>query len=48
MAKRVFDQVEDCKENIFHSKDRVEIKQARFTINNKLFEIQYENVIKKI
>ncbi|CAG8795837.1 17851_t:CDS:2, partial [Racocetra persica] len=44
MAKRVFDQVEICKENIFHKDDKVEIKQARFTINDKPFEIQYRKV----
>ncbi|CAG8562154.1 4079_t:CDS:2 [Scutellospora calospora] len=44
IAKLVFDQVEICKENIFHKDDKVEIKQARFTINDKLFEIQYEKV----
>ncbi|CAG8632812.1 7705_t:CDS:2 [Racocetra fulgida] len=41
IAKRVFDQVKDCKENIFHNDDKVEIKQARFTVNNKPFEIHY-------
>jgi len=44
MAKRVFDQVEICKKNIFHKDDKVEIKQARFTINDKTFEIQYGKV----
>ncbi|CAG8719233.1 8289_t:CDS:2, partial [Racocetra fulgida] len=41
MAKRVFDQIKDYKENIFHNDDKVEIKQARFTVNNKPFEIHY-------
>ncbi|CAG8663308.1 21468_t:CDS:2 [Gigaspora rosea] len=44
MAKRVFDQVEICKKNIFHKDDKVEIKQACFIINNKPFEIQYRKV----
>ncbi|CAG8537027.1 11128_t:CDS:2 [Dentiscutata heterogama] len=43
-AKCVFDQVKICKENIFHKDDKVEIKQACFTINDKLFEIQYGKV----
>ncbi|CAG8716582.1 1849_t:CDS:1, partial [Dentiscutata heterogama] len=37
IAKYVFDQVEICKENIFHKDDKVEIKQTRFTINDKSF-----------
>ncbi|CAG8686163.1 5505_t:CDS:2, partial [Racocetra persica] len=44
MTKRVFDQVEICKENIFHKDDKVEIKQAHFIVNDKLFEIQYRKV----
>ncbi|RIB13065.1 hypothetical protein C2G38_2198894 [Gigaspora rosea] len=44
MAKRVLDQVEICKENIFNKYDKVELKQARFTINDKPFEIQYGKV----
>ncbi|RIB02908.1 hypothetical protein C2G38_2049700 [Gigaspora rosea] len=44
MAKCVFDQVETCKENLFHKDNKVEIKQARFTINNMPFEIQYGKV----
>ncbi|CAG8826234.1 30485_t:CDS:2 [Gigaspora margarita] len=44
MAKHVFDQVKTCKENMFYKDDKVEIKQARFTINNMPFEIQYGKV----
>ncbi|CAG8522794.1 45393_t:CDS:1 [Gigaspora margarita] len=44
MDKCVFDQVKICKENIFYKNNKVEIKQARFTINNKPFEIQYRKV----
>ncbi|CAG8667620.1 11259_t:CDS:1, partial [Gigaspora margarita] len=47
MDKYVFDQVEICKKNIFYKNDKVEIKQACFTINDKLFEIQYETVNQK-
>ncbi|RIB11321.1 hypothetical protein C2G38_2042774 [Gigaspora rosea] len=44
MAKCVFDQVETYKENLFNKNDKVEIKQAQFTINNMPFEIQYGKV----
>ncbi|CAG8602447.1 4819_t:CDS:2 [Cetraspora pellucida] len=46
IAKRVFNQVEICKENIFYN-DKVKIKQAYFIINDKPFEIQYEKVNQK-
>ena len=47
MAKRVFSQIEDCKENLFHPMDQIQIKQARFDINDKIVEVDYGKLDQK-
>ncbi|CAG8765917.1 15188_t:CDS:2, partial [Racocetra fulgida] len=46
-TQQLFDSVKDFKKNIIHNDDKVEIKQARFTVNNKPFEIHYRKFNQK-
>ncbi|CAG8594949.1 3271_t:CDS:10, partial [Diversispora eburnea] len=40
-ARQVYDEVEQNKENLFYLKDNIRIKQVRFEINEKNYDINY-------
>src|SRR2546423_10250227 len=44
IAQQVLDTVEEEKENIFHSNNSLKIKQARFEIDGKWFDVNFEKL----
>ncbi|RHZ68399.1 hypothetical protein Glove_295g2 [Diversispora epigaea] len=41
LARQIYDEVEQNKENLFYSKDNIRIKQIRFEINEKKYNVNY-------